>query len=115
MRAFRNWIYRLLYKFGVIKVSPWPDPPAGAVARVLYRNVINPKWAMACYRSTDGSVSVTYFTPPEASAAVIKFITHESTPTAEWTIEKEVSLLMNNAAHTAARAEGTEADNERNP
>jgi hypothetical protein len=43
---------------------PW------AMARVIYRNVINPEWEMARYRFTDGSVRVTYFTPPEASAAV---------------------------------------------
>lgn len=55
-RFFPVWITRVLFRAGLLKVTQWPTPPVGALARVLYVKVDDPQIGMVCYRFSDGSL-----------------------------------------------------------
>lgn len=55
----------------------WPEPPSGAVARVVYRNLTEPIWRMVCHRFADGTLrpmgTNTLWMPPEGSEFILEF------------------------------------------
>ena len=79
VRTVRNWAMRVLYHLGIIKPSPLPVAPQGAISRVLFVNIFEPKWGVLCYRFADGSLR--QFNRDEIWA-----------PTSAWQLFKETPL-----------------------
>jgi hypothetical protein len=50
------WFVKMLYKLGLVTISPWPKAPEGATHRVLYTMKDNPSQGMVCYRMADGAL-----------------------------------------------------------